>query len=131
MFISNINCHIFMSNDIRIYTSSFLYSYQVPRYSCQNNFPLPMQLCLYQTDFFIIVKFMRTFINQESLVPSISKRKRESENEPYINNMGPRFQSERGRVLRKMLILSVFTMHPAVTTKLSSGREEKSSTNNP
>ena len=70
-----------MSNDI--FTSSlflFLYLYQLPRYSCQNIFPLPIHPCLYRADFFI---FMSSFINQESLVPSISKRKRESENQPY------------------------------------------------
>ena len=39
-----------------IYTSSFLYSYQVPRYSRQNSFPLPMQLCLYQAEFFTFDK---------------------------------------------------------------------------
>ena len=58
-------------------------------HSCQNNFPLPMQLCLYQADFFIFDKKnscqvnVNIFINQKSLVPSISKRKRASENQPY------------------------------------------------
>ena len=58
-------------------------------HSCQNNFPLPMQLCLYQADFFIFDKKnscqvnVNIFINQKSLVPSISKRKRASENQLY------------------------------------------------
>ena len=58
-------------------------------HSCQNNFPLPMQLCLYQAEFFIFDKKnscqvnVNIFINQKSLVPSISKRKRASENQPY------------------------------------------------
>ena len=66
-------------------------------------------------------------------MPSISKRKRESDNQPNMNNMAATnlFISERGRVLRKMLTSSVFTLHPSMTTKLSSCREEQRSTKKP
>ena len=80
---------IYLCQKIYLYIKFFLYSYQVHRYSCQNNFPLSMHLCLYQADFFIFdIKkscqvYAHTLINQEGLVPSISKRKRESENQPY------------------------------------------------
>ena len=52
-----------------IYTSSFFYIHIkfAGIHSCQNNFPLPMQLCLYQADFFIFdekihVKLTLTFL---------------------------------------------------------------------
>ena len=94
-----------------IYKLSFLYSYQIVRYLCETiylhqfffififistsqiflskHLPLPIHPCLYRADFFIFGKqnscqvYVHVFINQESLVPSISKRKRESENQPY------------------------------------------------
>ena len=56
--------------------------------------PLPMHLCLYRADFFIFQKkkscqvYVPTFKNQESLVLSISKRKREHENQPYNKQHG-------------------------------------------
>ena len=97
-----------------------MYSYQVPRYSCQNISSLPTHLCLYRADFFIS---MSCFINQESLVPSISKRKRESENQPYNKQHGGRPWQPRisSRVLRK-LILHV-CVHNAPQRRVSSTKK--------
>ena len=114
-----------MSNDFFMH-QFFSIHYYVPRYSCENSFPLPMQLCLYQADHFYNSHYKAHFYKSRKPGAKHFKKKRESENHPYIKQHGGHesLHSQRRRVVPKMLILSVFTMHPAMKAKLASCRKE-------
>ena len=75
-------------------------------HSCQNNFPLPMQLCLYQADFFIFDKKIHVKLTLTFLW--------ESENQPYIKQhmvATNLFIPERRRVLRKLISLRLESLY--------------------
>ena len=82
--------HIKLTCDLceTIYDQVFYIHIEFPDIHVKTAFPYQCNYANIKPTFLLLIKHscqvnVNIFINQESLVPSISKRKRESENQPY------------------------------------------------